>query len=286
MASEVDELLNQASLLGMQPLFAPGRFEFTFAGLVDDKITIEQFLTEPEYDLSPTLDERPFFFNLYPGLPAPLVTLLGASLASLLIYFVLAYLSKNRPKPSQLGYFLLPGLGFMLVEVPLIQRFILLLGSPTLALVLVLGALLLGAGFGSLISRKWGIEELRRRVLLSVLIAGGLALLLAWVQPHLTRLLLPAELSIRALLAGSLVVLVGLPMGVPFGSGLRMLDSSTPGKTALLWGWNAVASVAGSILATVLAMQLGFGWALAGGALCYLFLAGLLFWLERSGRAW
>lgn len=174
----------------------------------------------------------------------------------------------------------------MLVEVPLIQRFILLLGSPTLALALVLGALLLGAGLGSLVSRMWGLEGLRRRVLWSALLIFGLALLLAWVQPALIRMLLPAELTTRALLAGILVALLGLPLGVPFGNGLRMLDSSTPGKTALLWGWNATASVTGSVLATVLAMQLGFAWALVAGALCYLALAVLLYVLERSGRAW
>ena len=72
------------------------------------------------------------------------------------------------------------GAGFMLVEVPLIQRFQLLLGYPVLSLAAtVLGGLLLAErGAGSLVSQRWAEPNLRQRVTLAALWIAGVGLLL------------------------------------------------------------------------------------------------------------
>lgn len=285
-STEIDNLIAQVNFLGLQPLFIPGRYEDTMKGLVDDKITIQQFLTDPQWDLSPTYDDRPFFFNLSHGLPSAIITMLGVSLAGVITFLLLTSLSSNRPHVSQLGYFFLSGIGFLLLEMPLIQRGILILGSPTLATVAILGALLIGAGIGSLISRNWSLELLPSRVMWAALIAGAYALVLAWVEPVLIRFIIPADLWVRSIILILAVVLLALPLGVPFSSGLRMLNSSTPGKTALLWGWNASAAVLGSAVSVALAMLAGFTWALAAGAVCYLVLALLAFSMSREWVAW
>lgn len=285
-STETALLINQANLLGLQPLFIPGRYEDTMKGLVDDKITIQQFLTDPQWDLSPTYDDRPFFFNLSHGLPSAIVTMLGASLAGLVIFFLLTTISSNRPRFSQLGYFFLSGIAFLLLEMPVIQRGILILGSPTLATAEILGALLIGAGIGSLISWNWRPELLLSRVMWAALIAGVLALVLAWVEPILIRFIMPADLWVRSVILIVAVALLALPLGIPFSSGLRMLNSSTPGKTALLWGWNASAAVLGSAVSVALAMLVGFSWSLTGSAVCYLALALLVIWMNRKHFVW
>jgi hypothetical protein len=284
--TETARLVNQATVLGMQPLFIPGRYEDTMKGLTDDKVTIKQFLTEPTWDLSPTYDDRPFFFNLSPGLPSAIIIMLGVSLAGILIFLLLTSLSSNRPQVSLLFYFFLSGISFLLLEMPIIQRGILILGNPTLATAVILGGLLVGAGIGSLISRKWSLEVLLRRVMWAALLAGLLALGMAWIEPLLVKMILPANLWIRSVILFLVVMLLAIPLGVPFSSGLRLLNSATPGKTALLWGWNASAAVLGSALAVALAMLAGFSWAIAGGAVCYLALALLVFWMDRKHFVW
>ena len=56
--------------------------------------------------------------------------------------------------PRWLGYFGMLGAGFMLIEVALLQRFVLLLGHPVYSLTVTLFSVLLGTGVGSLISRR------------------------------------------------------------------------------------------------------------------------------------
>ena len=66
-------------------------------------------------------------------------------------------LSAGRPGagwPAWLAYFGALGAGFMLLEVSLLQQFVLLLGHPVYSLTVTLFSLLLGTGIGSFISRR------------------------------------------------------------------------------------------------------------------------------------
>ena len=156
------------------------------------------------------------------------------------------------------------------MEVPLIQHFILLLGNPTLSLAAVLSGLLLGNGLGSLFSQRLRPERLPRvsgGVLLAIVMA---ALLCTFSVPPLVYALLPMPLAVRLGVTLLLLLPLGFMLGIPLSSGLR-LTSDLPGhSTARYWGLNAVASVLGSTLATMLALQIGFRWASALGAASYL----------------
>jgi hypothetical protein len=134
---DVAVLFQVGGTAGMQPLFLPGAYEALLRGLTTDEITLDQFLVQDEYNLFPTTDERPFFFNLDPGLPQPLQILLIMAGAVLLIYLLLMSGARNRPSIWQLLFFGGLGLGYILIEVPLIQRTLLLLGNPTLTMVVV-----------------------------------------------------------------------------------------------------------------------------------------------------
>lgn len=276
--ADLERFMGDAVARGLQPLFVPGVFEATMAGLATGESTLDEYLVDDEYDLSPTTDDRPFFFNLDTGLPSPLATLLWVVMLFTGAYLIMALFRPRPPAITDLAYFGLLGIGFMLIETPLIQRMILLLGNPTLALSVVVGTLLLCAGIGSLLSNRCPEESLDRLVRLAGLIISALAMMTIIAEPWLTRTLLPLDLSTRILAGGLVLVPIGFSMGIPFASGLRLVGCRQPTAISLLWGWNAVTSVLGSTMAAVIAMKAGFSWAMGVGSVCYLALVALV-WL-------
>ena len=163
---------------------------------------------------------------------------------------------------ATLGYFALLGLGYLCVEIPLLQRFILFLGHPAYAMATVLFALLLFSGLGSLISRRVPLWLVL--VLLPVLVGGytlGLSVLF--------EATLAAPLGVRLIVAVVALAPPGLLMGMPFPKGLALLERRTPALIAWAWGVNGAVSVVASILAALLALSYGFSAVLAVGAACY-----------------
>ncbi len=278
--AEVRTLAAVANRLGLQPLFLRGVFELPFAPLLQGD-TLEEFLAgDPTYDLSPTDDDQPYFFKLDPGLPSPVrqALVIAAALSAALLLLSLwsaGPVSNRRRWIGLVIYAALIGVGFMLVEIPLIQRFQLLLGHPILSVATVLGTLLLAGGLGSLVSQRWPEGHLPRRVIVAALWVGAAALAYWLVLPALVRGLLSAPLAWRVLATIGLTTLVGIPLGIPFPSLLR-LAAPYRQRVALLWALNGAFSVLGSTLAVVLSMIWGFGWALATGAGLYLLLVVLV----------
>src|SRR5206468_4481241 len=89
---------------------------------------------------------------------AVLGMLLIISVLAVLAFLVLPLLLQDRAKHHEAGalmYFIAVGLGYILVEISLIQRFVLFLGHPTYALTVVVFLMLLSSGIGSLASRRW-----------------------------------------------------------------------------------------------------------------------------------
>src|SRR5437867_12893339 len=85
-------------------------------------------------------------------------TVLFISLLAVLAFLVIHLAMRARAtqqQPLQLFYFIAVGLGYILVEIAFIQRFVLFLGHPTYALTVVVFLLLLSSGAGSLVSRRW-----------------------------------------------------------------------------------------------------------------------------------
>ncbi len=282
---EMSALRNEVQRQGLRPLFLPGVFEAPLAGLARGEVTLDEFVTGDEFNLFPTTDDRPFFFDLDVGLPEPLRSLLWLVVPVTVLYagYVLADGRRNvRTRARFVLYFAGLGAGFMLAEVPLIQRFILLLGDPTLALVVVIGSLLLGGGMGSLLSGRVAERDLPKLILGVALGLASLLLVALFVYPILIQALLPAALSARMTGAILLLLPLGLLLGVPFPAGLRLARRSDPAGVPLLWGLNAVASVLGSTLAIVIAMQAGFSHTLALGAVVYFAVAILV--LTTFGR--
>jgi len=240
------------------------------------------------FDVEPPDDDHPFFGHFFKWGQARQALALaghtwqpfgGAGYFVLLALLALALLAAGvlilLPLAAQggvgrgaavggtLAYFALLGLGYLCVEIPLLQRFILFLGHPAYAMATVLFALLLFSGLGSLLSRR---VKLRLALILLPLLVGGYALGL----PVLFEAALSAPLAARLLIAVAALAPPGLLMGMPFPQGLALWERKSPALVTWAWGVNGAVSVMASILAALMALSRGFSFVLAVGAACYL----------------
>jgi len=262
-----------------------------------------RFARSYAYNVAPVTDNAPFFFfTLKPGQilgerkqhgidwkvnlgVLVLFLVLGISLIAVAAFLILPLALKGAKaghSPLPLGYFVAVGLGYILVEIAFIQRFVLFLGHPTYALTVVIFLLLLSGGAGSLFSRIWLPRPEMVWVPLALVI-GTLAVYLFFLPVRLAGMVgLP--FADRLVISGVLLAPLGFVMGMPFPTGLRALSDAAirhasktvkrgiPSKDAAVeWAWamNAAASVLGSVLAMVIAMQYGLTAALACGAGAY-----------------
>jgi hypothetical protein len=159
-------------------------------------------------------------------------------------------------------YFGLLGLGFLFVEIPLMQRFILFLGQPIYAFTVVLASILLFSGVGSLASSRFSTHHTLPLLVVAILVYPlGL--------PLLFQALLGAPMLLRLLATGLCLAPLGFLMGIPFPGGLECFRHRAPRLIPWAWAVNGCTSVLASILATMLALSAGFSWVLVAAAFAY-----------------
>jgi hypothetical protein len=176
----------------------------------------------------------------------------------------------TRPPTQRLKYFLyflyfgFLGIGFLFVEIPLIQRFILYLGQPSFSLSMILFTILLFSGIGSRISHR--VHLLPAMSILVIIL-----LFQPIVIPFVFGLTLGVPIIARIIVTVLLLAPVGFLMGLPFPSAIKIvseIDNSTM-LTPWFWAINGSTSVVSSILAALLALSFGFAWVFRFGALFY-----------------
>jgi hypothetical protein len=264
-----------------------------------------------QFNLEPPTDDRPFFFNpvtlgevdekvyyLFGGFTfqhgramALLIGLLKITLAVSLLFVLGPLFLRGIGPLSGIDlptkvltslYFLMLGIGFLLVEIPLLQQFILFLGHPTYAVTTVLMIVLISSGVGSLLARKLFESITGRSILLLFLsILAALIALTVFIRPILGATIglpLPTRILISALLIGP----VGLVLGMPFPLGVRLLHGRAGALVPWAWAVNGAASVAAPALAMILAIVSGFSTALLVGAACYAAAGPLLTLIRRA----
>ncbi|MFW6184245.1 MAG: hypothetical protein ACOC8X_10655, partial [Chloroflexota bacterium] len=246
------------------------------------------------YDIRPAMDDRPFFFHFFKWRQTPeILATLGTTwqpfggsgyfvLVALLLLVLLAsavlifgpLLWQRRGRGERrrvsipywrlrvLVYFAGLGLGFLFIEVPLAQRFILVLDEPVTALAVVLFAVLLFSGLGSLTVPRWSLRW-----------ALGALVLLAALYPLLLEPFAALALRLPSLTRIPLTVLVLAPlgylMGIPFAGGLRVVEHYDPSLVPWAWAINGSFSVISAVLAVMIALSWGFSAVLWLGAAAY-----------------
>ena len=169
-----------------------------------------------------------------------------------------------------LGYFFSLGLGFLLIEIAFLQKFILLLHHPIYAASVVLGSFLVAAGAGSGYAQRFAGQLQSKKVTanaVGVIIALGLVYL-ALLGP-LMQSAGSWSLFARILLSIALIAPLGFCMGMPFPLGLSMLATAPKSMTPWAWGINGCASVISAVLATLLAIHFGFNAVILLALACY-----------------
>jgi hypothetical protein len=146
------------------------------------------------------------------------------------------------------------GLGFMFVEIAFIQKFILFLHHPLYAVAVVLFAFLLFAALGSRTSARLS-PALRHIPFMAV---AGLALAYLAILPPVFAALMPLPDAARIAVSVLLIAPLAFAMGMPFPLGLAALADRAEDLVPWAWGINGFASVVAAILATLLAIHLGF----------------------------
>jgi hypothetical protein len=250
------------------------------------------FFARRGFDVTPTTDDRPFFFQTTdllsppPGVVDPALVLrkivLLLSVVTLALFFspFLARLARRRaPRSPRLvsasAYFALIGLSFMLLEIPLVLRTTLYLGHPSRGAAVVLGALLLGAGLGALT-----IARASPRTMLTALASlPFVALIVALGIGPVATATLAWPLAVRVALVIAALLPLGFVMGTAFPAGMIRFDDV---DRSWLWAVNGAASVLASALAIALSMVVGLAISMVIGTLGYMII--VLLW-SRASRA-
>jgi hypothetical protein len=276
-----------AEYAGMQPLPPAAQ---AFQRLIDSNNPL-QFAGDYPFNVTPVSDNAPFFFftlktghvirNILAGTGRGMdwrinlgVVVLGIllmiSVAAVLAFLVLP-LALHRGEQAHtaslvaLLYFVSIGLGYIIVEVALIQRFVLFLGHPAYALSVVVFLLLLSSGAGSVAAKRWASG---RRLLLILMLVTGLIVAGVLALPPILSAAVGLRFVNKLAISGLVLMPLGFFMGMPFPAGLRVVAT-------VEWAWalNAAASVLGSVLAMIVAIHFGLTTTLVCAAAAYLLAA-------------
>jgi hypothetical protein len=242
----------------------------------------------PIFDFSPPTDERPFFFNMlkpasfYRLRDVPTVDAsLGAGVASgnlratftLVLLFAIATLlvaaiiiwplmRSGLPKMTaasfawSVAYFSVIGFGYMLIQIPLLQRFSVYLGHPTYTFSVILFAMILFTSLGSFVSERFPIERHRWVLKLPLAIAATVLLLTFAIQPIIDATI-ELELPLRSLIVIACTAPIALLLGFCFPVGMNLVGRLSPDAAAWMWGINGACGVLASIAAVAVSMWLG-----------------------------
>ena len=181
-----------------------------------------------------------------------------------------------------LVYFSMLGIGFILVEIALIHKLILLLGHPIHALCVLLFFMLLWSSMGSLMGRRVNDDRIKKVLLYGIPALVSLLALSTFMVPWIIGKALHLSIGTRIAISALLLLPFGFCMGIPFPFGLRHVKNQG-GSIAMMWGINGVMSVVGSILAMVIGVAVGFTYVIGAGALSYLVaLLPVCFWKIRK----
>jgi len=215
-------------------------------------------------------------------MPAPWLFRLGVAATASVAVGALALRqapAEARDGARRLGaltaYFVVLGIGFLAIEVALIQPLIRFLGYPTLTLSVVVFGLLIGGAAGSLVAQRWPDGELPCRAAVAAACIALIGVALRLGLGPLFAAALPLPIIARSLIGLAVVLPLGFALGIPFPTGIRMARGEFDRFIPCLWGINGLTSAVGSIGAMLIAREFGFPNACLAGALLYLALIGL-----------
>ena len=169
-------------------------------------------------------------------------------------------------------YFLLIGLGFMFIEIGVMQRMSVFMGHPVYALSIALFSIISSTGIGSLLSERFVLSRATGILLWLSLLVTYLLSVPHWLPTLIYSSLEAAGLFVRAIVCVAVVLPAGILMGFGFPTGMRLVTSLDSRATPWFWGVNGAAGVLAAGLAVACSIAFSVDMTVRVGAICYLLL--------------
>jgi hypothetical protein len=268
----------------------------------------EAFFGEYIFDISPSIDDKPFFSHTFKmtrmretyesvgrkwgiliegGYLLPWILIQSALAGFALI--ILPLLVVKRKAIFKRG-FLLPitvyfsaiGMGYIFLEIVLIQRMIPVLGEPIYAISAVLFSLLLSTGVGSYLSGRFMLID--RYSIHSILIVPLFIILYLLILETVADRITGMGMTLKFLTTFLFLFPLGAVMGIPFPAGMSILGKRLADLIPWAWCINGSFSVIGSTLVMMVALSYGFQAVQVIAALLYLMAWLALMRLCKAGK--
>jgi len=289
---DIIKIKNEASSLNLNIEYDPlSKQEGLYKELIESDNVDEQ-IKNSKFNIAPATDDKPFFdknlgfSNLtWQGVketfsqddkailalkdkPVAETTLLAILIQTIIVSFVLILLplkllkkkenvkGKVQEKPFDrkfLVYFGCLGFGYITLQICMIQKFTMLLGQPVFTLLTVVSTMLVASGIGSFYSTKLFANKK-----IIFIIIGVYAAAIGLLNPVLFKAFAHFDLPVRIILSIILIFPLGFFMGMPFPTGLGLINEEQKKFIPLAWGVNGFFSVIGTVTAMILAMTTGF----------------------------
>lgn len=274
-SGEIKNLSSKYNPIHIPYLVSSSPYNELFSG----RISPAEFYSHFDKKVDPVRDDSPFYFaNEKPyGIPTYLMRFLLIPITATFLFFAFSYSSeakKNTETTLFILYFIALGLGFILLEISLLQKFILLLGHPIFTLSVILFSLLVSGGIGSFLTGRFKEGVIPKRIFVVCSLIFFISIIYALALPYLIHVFLPFSIQTRIAITFTLLFPLGLLMGMPFPLGIRIVGSSLKaGGIPFYWGLNGIMSVFGSIAAIMIGVGLGFTITTLVGSASYLLAA-------------
>lgn len=286
--SEDDSLVlgTIAREVGFEPVHLPHVLvQPSLESIANGFSSFDVIVTASESDISAPTDNQPYFFQFEYGIPQtlmPLTIMIAIILIiGFVVYLFMALKSSSVMVRGMPIYFAMLGIGFIAIEIFVIQQTRLFLGHPIFAVTLVLATFLIGGGIGSGLSQRFAKHMQESSPFL--IPASVVVMLILWslVWNVLSSQFIAQPLIIRGIVVLIPLIPLTLVMGIPFALGLNLIAPTGQQQIAIAWAVNGITTVIGTVLSVILSIISGFMTVLVLGIVAYLIAAGLLLAIKR-----
>jgi len=275
---------------GYKSILIPGQVAVDpYPAFLNGQLSAEEFYELFPTKVHPVTDDSPFFLSFEKPIPKILEVLIYISIAIVAAFLIgpFVWLRRSKSGKSELRtgnialYFAALGMGFILIELSLLQKLILLLGNPTMTFAILLFTILMASGIGSFTSSRLVKSNTRN---LAFLIAGVIAIGFFYVVtlPSLIYSVIAEQFVVKAAISIGLLFPIGFLMGMPFPTAMRLIKSYSPTYIPWMWAINGAFSVLGAVLSVVLGIVYGASYAMTLGVLIYFIALGIAFSWKRK----
>jgi hypothetical protein len=292
---EIRFLSQSFSQYDYKPILIPGQvMREPYSAFLNGEINLDQFYDMFKTKVYPVTDDNPYFLSFEKPLPSAVEVLLYGSIGIVAVFLLVPFSWIRRGKgigggggeissekselriATVIPYFAALGVGFILIELALLQKLILLMGNPTMTFALLLFTLLLSSGSGSLLSSRIVKNNMKNLVFVIGGIAG-IGILYVVFLPPMIYSTIAEPIEVKAAVSIAILAPIGFLMGMPLPTGMRLLKVHRPDYIPWMWAINGAFSVLGAVLAIALGIMYGSSLAMVLGILVYLIALGISF---------